>query len=131
MDAVHLDDEPGGLPHRVKPPAAAARVLALRLPIRLRQPVLAKQPGQVELGKRLRASRDVVERVLDHGPPRQPLVPRHHRRQILDPDQPLLHARGEYGLRAPVGRHPGRRIHQRPCRPCPRRHPQRMNVVRS
>src|ERR1035438_6864264 len=68
MDAVHLDDKPGGLPHRVEPPAAAARIVALGLPVRLRQPVLAEQPGQVELRKRLRAARDVIERVLDHGP---------------------------------------------------------------
>ena len=100
MDAVYLDDEPGGLPHGVEPPAAAAANRAAAPAGRARAAGAAEQPGEVQLGKRLRAARDVIERGLDHRPARQPLVPRHDRRQVRDPDEPLLHPRGQHCLRA-------------------------------
>jgi hypothetical protein len=77
----------------------------------------------------MRAARDVLERVPDHSPPRQPLVPRHDRGQVRYADESLLHPRRQHRLRAPVGSHPDSRVHQRPCHPCPRRPPKRMDVI--
>jgi hypothetical protein len=63
MDPVDLHDDPGLFPHGVQPAAPVTGVIPHRLPGGFRQVEGADhQAGEVDLGKGLRASHDVVER---------------------------------------------------------------------
>jgi hypothetical protein len=70
-DAVDLDHEPPPArqpPLDVEEPPSAARIRADRLPVRLRQPAVPAQPGEVDLRERVGTADDVHDVVVPEPP---------------------------------------------------------------
>ena len=132
MDPVDLHDDPGLFPHGIQPAAPVTGVIPHRLPGGFRQVEgTDHQAGEVDLGKGLRASHDVVERAQKDWPAAQPRVTGGDREQIRRAHQPLLDARRQHRLGAPVSAHPRGRVHERPSDPRPGRALGGVHVVRA